>query len=272
MILLNDIVNIDTPKHYKVHLANWNKEYQPLDVFVQDKEQWKGWNSWRGKRDDFNRQYIFSMIDYYHEQNQWLFGGVFEVLSRGNETEARSYEVELTNQLEEMIGRLKVHFVRPGRAKSLCLENYLDQFSVSEILKTEYTGEVFCGYENINHRFATLESIFNQSKSDWKAALENVKGIYLITDRNNGKRYVGSAYGDAGIWSRWSCYIGTGHGWSDQLTELITKRGKKYARDNFVFSLLEYRSMKTDDQLIIDRESYWKEVMLSRGEYGYNKN
>jgi len=30
--------------------------------------------------------------------------------------------------------------------------------------------------------------------------------------------------------------------------------------------------MKVDDKVIIERESYWKEVFLSRGKYGYNKN
>lgn len=30
--------------------------------------------------------------------------------------------------------------------------------------------------------------------------------------------------------------------------------------------------MKTDDLLIILREMYWKDVLLTGGEYGYNKN
>jgi hypothetical protein len=30
--------------------------------------------------------------------------------------------------------------------------------------------------------------------------------------------------------------------------------------------------MKVDDKVIIERESYWKEVFLSRGQFGYNKN
>jgi hypothetical protein len=62
-----------------------------------------------------------------------------------------------------------------------------------------------------------------------------VKGVYLIVDKKNGKMYVGSAYGDLGIWSRWSCYIGTGHGWNDELTKLIKDNGIQYARDNFQF-------------------------------------
>jgi hypothetical protein len=94
----------------------------------------------------------------------------------------------------------------------------------------------------------------------------------LSLDKSNGKNYVGFAYGDSGIWSRWSCYIGTAHGDNDELTKLIKKEGFEYAIQNFKLSLLEYRSMKTDDKVIINRESYWKEVFLSRGEFGYNLN
>ena len=95
--------------------------------------------------------------------------------------------------------------------------------------------------------------------------------MYLICDKSNGKKYVGSAYGDAGIWSRWACYIGTGHGWNDELTKLVDEKGIEYARNNFKFSLLEIMTMTTSDQSIIERESFWKNVLLTR-EYGYNKN
>ena len=92
----------------------------------------------------------------------------------------------------------------------------------------------------------------------------------MIVDKSNGKKYIGSAYGQFGIWSRWACYIGTGHGWNDELTRLISKKSIDYARKNFKFSLLEYRSMNTDDKVIISRESYWKDILLSR-RFGYNK-
>ncbi|MBO0935409.1 GIY-YIG nuclease family protein [Fibrella sp. HMF5335] len=99
-----------------------------------------------------------------------------------------------------------------------------------------------------------------------------MKGIYLITDRSNGKKYVGSAYGDYGVWSRWAIYAGTGHGFNDELTKLIAEKGVQHARDFFSFTLLEYRTMRVDDADIIRRESYWKEVLLSRGQFGYNLN
>jgi hypothetical protein len=180
--------------------------------------------------------------------------------------------VELVESLQELVGRLKVRFKRPGRARAVRLENYYGELVVSEILKECYSGERFPGYEKINHDFRELEMIVRNGREDWKAALENVKGVYVITDKTNRKRYVGSAYGDSGIWSRWACYIGTGHGWNDEMTRLMKQEGINYARKNFVIALLEYRSMRTDDEIIIQRESYWKEVFLSRVPFGYNKN
>ncbi len=70
--------------------------------------------------------------------------------------------------------------------------------------------------------------------------------------------------------SRWARYVGTGHGWNDALTKLIVQEGLKYARKNFRFSLLDYRPMKTDDGIIIQREGYW-EALLTES-FGYNRN
>ena len=131
---------------------------------------------------------------------------------------------------------------------------------------------VFPGHENINIDFPDLEAVFKYQKNDWKGALENVKGIYVVADKSNGKKYVGSAYGDGGIWSRWEDYVKTGHGHNRELTKLISQKGIKYARQCFKFSLLEYRPMTTGTDIITKRESFWKEILLSRGQFGYNKN
>jgi hypothetical protein len=166
---------------------------------------------------------------------------------------------------------MKIFLKRPGRAKAVNLENHYSNLIVTEIFPKEYSGEAFCGYDQIDIGFSMLETIVKSQRTDWKAALENAKGIYLITDASNGKGYVGSAYGGAGIWSRWTCYVGTGHGYNDELTKLIEKQTLEYARQNFRFALLEYFTSKTDDSIIIQREKYWKNVLLSR-EYGYNRN
>ena len=269
-IKINSLFRIENLDDYKIHFAVWNREENPLDVFVRSRDEWQGWNSYREKngKDDFSRKYIFSLIRFYHQPDKWLFGGIFEVKTR---QKGAYYTTELLENGQEYIGRLLVHHPGPrvpGRA--FTTERYYADLIVSQIFDKPYSGETFCGYENIKHDFNILESIFKTNKIDWKAALENVKGVYLIIDKSNGKMYIGSAYGESGIWSRWACYIGTGHGWNDELTKLIDKEGFDYARKNFKFSLLEYRSMKTDDKVIINREQYWKNILLSVT-YGYNK-
>jgi hypothetical protein len=266
----------DDLSQYKLHLACWNGQEQPLNVYLQDWNSWMGWNEWRGNKNDFNRDYIFSLIQYYHEPNKWLFGGLFKVVERFDDyhdTEV-GYKLELLELHKELIGRLIIDFYRYQgmRGRSYLLEGYYDSFTISEILKKPYDGINFPGYEEISVDFIELEAIYKYQKNDWKGALENVKGVYVIVDKLNGKKYVGSDYGDFGIWSRWAVYVGTGgHGFNDELTKLISVKGIDYARQNFRFSLLEYRPMKVDDIVIINREAFWKEVLLTRG-YGYNRN
>jgi len=272
VIKLSQILNIENSYNYKVHLACWNKEIHPLDVFVRDRSEWDMWNMWRFGRDDFNRRYIFSLIDFYPEPGVWLFGGIYEVLERGNNNHSHSYKIRLTNQKAEFIGRLKIYFERPGRIRAIKLENFYEQMMVSELLKDTYKGEKFPGFEYINHDFLTLETIFQVEKMDWKAALQHVKGVYAIFDKSNGCKYVGSAYGETGVWSRWAEYIISGHGGNDELTSIIAKKGIDYARKNFQITLLEYFPARTDDQVIRERETFWKEALISKGKYGYNRN
>ncbi len=272
-IKLSELINIQTPSEYKFHAARQNGVGEhPLDVFVRNKDEWFGWNTWRNPKNEFTRKYIFSLIDFYPEVDTWLFGGIYEVLERNNTPNTHGYKIKELTEYSHFVGRLKIKSEKPSRGRAFYLEHHFDKMIVSEILKKTYTGELFPGYENINHDFNKLIPIFKNENQDWKGALLNVKGIYAIFDKSNGKKYVGSAYGADGIWSRWSCYIGTGHGWNDELTKLIKQNGFEYAINNFKITLLEYRPMKSDDKTIILREGYWKEVLLSRGEFGYNKN
>ncbi len=269
-ILLNDILNISEPREYKLHLACQNIDFvRPLDVYVTDSADWVGWNEWRGNKNDWTKPYVLSFMEFYPKTDSWLFGGGFQVLQRRQ----NGYKLSLLPRFEKYVGRLIASFHRYQgmRGRAFLLENYLDQFQVAEILPLAYTGESFCGFENIDHDFNTLEAVFRNERPDWKAALENVKGVYLIADKSNGKQYVGAAYGDAGIWARWACYIGTGHGWNDELVELLNRKGRKYARANFRFSVLEIMVKSTLNDAVFARETHWKQVLQTR-EHGYNKN
>jgi len=95
---LAQIYRIENPADYKLHLACWNGDVQPLDVFVRDRAEWNQWNAWRGVRDDFSREFIFALIDFYPEEDRWLFGGAYQVLSRKATNHSPSYKIKLLEE------------------------------------------------------------------------------------------------------------------------------------------------------------------------------
>ena len=271
-IFLKDIWPINNVENYKIHFGRKytspeRKEFEPLDEWANDRLIWKNWQEHRPKRDEFNRKYIFSVMRFYHEDDAWLFGGIFRVVGRYEDR----YEVELEESGKEFIGRLLLRLQFKAQAIRVNFENHYPKFQVSEILREPYSGLVFPGYENIDITFAKLESVIRKERPDWKLALENMKGVYMITDTKSGKRYVGSAYGDSGIWSRWQDYVEFGHGGNKELIKLLGSDSKEYARSNLKFTLLENFLAKVHDDTIVLRESYWKKVLLTR-EFGFNLN
>ena len=50
-------------------------------------------------KNEFNRQYVFALMDYHFEKDTWLFGGIYKVLSRQNIDQSHSYEVQLEDKL-----------------------------------------------------------------------------------------------------------------------------------------------------------------------------
>ena len=183
MIALADIWTIESPDQYKVHFARWNGKDQPLEVFVRDRESWQGWQEYFPGRNDFNRRYIFSLAQFYHEPDIWLFGGVYEVLARHED----GYEVTLTEAGRELIGRLKLRSSYRERTTRANFENHYRAFEVQEILREPYTGRRFPGYDDIDLSFEELEALVRNARPDWMSALESMKGIYLISDTKTGK-------------------------------------------------------------------------------------
>lgn len=268
MLLLADIWPIAAPETYKLHFARWNKETQPLEVWARDKREWQGWQESRPKQDAFNRPLIFALARFYHEPDIWLFGGVYQVLGR----HADQYEVELTDQGKGFLGRLKLRKSYRERATRVNFENHYAGFEVQEILREPYSGRAFPGFEDIDLSFEELETLVRNSRPDWKAALSSIKGVYLISDLMTGKRYIGSAYGNQGIWSRWCAYVASGHGGNVELRALVSDPTLDYCRKAFRFALLEARPAPTPDEAILAREAFWKRVLFTRGEQGLNRN
>lgn len=268
-IMLSDVLELNRPTEFKVHFARWNGDTQPLEAFVRSDEEWRGWQEYRSPhRNEFNRRFIFALAQFYHEVDTWLFGGVFEVLAR----HPNKYDVSLAEVGRQFVGRLKLNSPYRGRTTRANMENHYGAFEVQEILRERYSGRRFPGYDEIDLAFAELETLVRNERADWRAPLEAAKGVYLITDTSTGKKYVGSAYGGEGIWSRWRAYVESGHGGNMELRALVSEPTLDYCRTNFRIALLEHLTSRTPDDLVIRREIFWKQVLLTRGEHGLNRN
>ena len=130
-----------------------------------------------------------------------------------------------------------------------------------------FDDDVFPGYDCVNISWNELTRVLE--KDSWKTALENQKGVYLITDVETGKKYVGSAYGEEMLLGRWRSYATNGHGGNKELKKLEFD----YIKKNFRYSILEIYKSTIEDSIIIKRESWWKEILLTRDKrFGYNDN
>ncbi len=270
MIMLSDIWSIENPSEYKIHFAKNNGSSEPLDILAGDPDAWQRWQEYRPVANQFNREFIFSLARVYFETDSWMFGGVFRVSERLSDR----YEVHLTDQGKPFIGRLKLGSPYRSRQPRVNMEGRYDKFEVLEILPKPYSGRLFPGFERIDLSFPQLEALVQNDRLDWRAPLESVKGVYLITVRTRTavRRYVGAAYGEQGIWSRWAQYAETGHGGTAELRQLMADRGLEHCREHFRFALLEHMPRNTSDESVQDRELHWKKILGTRGRGGLNRN
>ena len=68
-------------------------------------------------------------------------------------------------------------------------------------------------------------------------------------------------------WGRWSHYSATGHGGNLELKGLVRERGAGTLR----FSILELADLAAKPDDVLQRESHWKRVLLTR-DHGLNCN
>ena len=129
----------------------------------------------------------------------------------------------------------------------------------------------FPGYENVILTYDQLKEMVENSTDYvlWHTALAAVNAVYLIVDTENGKQYVGSAYGAEGLLSRWRCYVDTLHGNNKLMRELICLHPERY--HHFQFSILQILPQTATKDEVTHTESLWKKKLLSV-RFGMNGN
>ena len=109
-----------------------------------------------------------------------------------------------------------------------------------------------------------------ENNPSWRSALSSVSGINVIADTTDGRHYVGSAGGQGGFWQRWTSYAESGHGQNKELKAVLTDLGDTHS-NGWQIAILEVCDLNADEQSVVARESYWKDVLQSR-QFGMNEN
>lgn len=210
--------------------------------------------------------YIVSFIGL--DRGRSLFFGVFKVNGCKFDKNEYWYDLEQVGEFNDLVDRLVIDWGNNPRVWLQWHQNH--EKGVVEILPQGYIGS-FPGLLDFVLEFDDLKKLIENPAANhsWKHHLAAVNGVYLILDSFSGKQYIGSAYGDQGIWGRWSSYVGTGHGNNRELKKL-TDVDPDYHR-HFRFSVLQSLPSNVSAREIIEVESLYKNKLGSIS-YGLNAN
>jgi len=243
---------------------NWN----PIELFkngdISTMLAGQYWNYNKNKSYKAG-QIAVGLVKIKPNEDFWLLFHIGRVTKDLNKLNGVGYDYEDLPEYEKYVGRLIVKFKNKAQTMIRNAESVIYDCYISQILPDTFDNDLFPGYEKVSVSWDALRRVIE--KDNWKTALQNQKGVYLMTDISNGKMYVGSAYGENMILGRWRAYINTGHGGNIGLKPLPFD----HIKQNFKYSILDIYKSTIDDQIIIDRESWWKEVLQSR-KFGYNEN
>lgn len=273
-IKLNDLLKFDEKDfdNIKIKFNQSNGYEDPMDLYQENPDMINNqWFFWRNKKRYFYVGQVAICLLKLSEET-WLLTTIKKVTRELNVFGGINYEGEEIEKYKSYFGRMIIKFHKTFQSQGRYYGDIYNELIVQQILPTTFDGDDFPGYDKVRLSYRQLKTILNRGKRDWVAALENQKAVYLITDINNGKLYVGSANSNNGmLLQRWKSYINNGHGGNKELIELIKNKGVEYVKENFQYSILENYNAKVDDHIILERESWWKETLQTR-KYGYNKN
>ncbi|WP_173911491.1 GIY-YIG nuclease family protein [Acinetobacter sp. Marseille-Q1618] len=269
-VMLNDILQIKDLDNVKIRLnfdygtENWNVIEAFKNGDMQGLLRGHYWN-YKGKKSYKKDQTTIGLLRIKPKEDLWLLFHIGKVTKDLDLRDAMGYEFENLIEYNKFVGRVIVKYKNTSQSVVRNASSLMNQCEVYQILPDIFDNDIFPGYDNVNVSWKELSRVIE--KESWKTALQNQKAVYLITDIHKGKMYVGSASGQHMLLNRWQCYVDNGHGGNVELKKL----SKDYIEENFRYSILDIFKSKTDDQIILSRESWWKNILLTR-KFGYNAN
>ena len=282
MIKLNDILNLtdEEIKRTKIRFMVPNGDFNPNED-AKDKDKLDKINLVdlvfnREKSISF-KEGVIAIGFLSLGLDRWLMTGIVDIVKDNGYAKP----AEAIFRDKKFNFRVVVEFHKKFQNGIVCAENFIDGLKVLEIWNPNKSidDKKFPGYRNVKIDYSNLRNKLRNS-DEWQTALKHIKGVYLITDKKTGKLYIGSAYGEDGIFGRWKAYVESGFDKNEvengkypnkEFQNLVKEKGIAYIQENFQYSILETFTDDVSDEYIINRESWWKDCLLSR-KFGYNAN
>lgn len=175
------------------------------------------------------------------------------------------YNLERIDLLKEYEGRLLIEWGKSALAWAQKGTNEKPIVAIRD-------KKIFSGYENAILTYEELREIVQDPTAyeSWHTALSTVNAVYLIVDRENGRKYVGSAYGKGGLLGRWTHYVKSLHGDNKLMKELLCDYPDRYT--HFQFSILQLLPKAVTPDEVIQTETLWKKKLLTYEPLGMNAN
>lgn len=207
--------------------------------------------------------YIVSFIG--EESVLARFVGVYKILGKSEVKNGFDYIMQEVGGYDDLKERVIIRWENP-----ISWHQWIkNEMEILEICPGLHYKR-FTDYFDLLLDFNELKEIIVNQYNDWKKVLSVIKGVYLISDTKSGKLYVGSAYGEDGIWGRWSDYVTSGgHGGNKMLRKLIDE-DCNYAT-NFQFSILMLLPKTITPDEAIKKEQLFKRK-LGTNSFGLNNN
>ncbi len=266
MITIQELLfNRGLDKSAKIKLVRHKDARRDLyNLYRTDKTEFLNYQNLQSRNVFDNVDYIVSFIG--EEGIQSRFIGIYKVgMSKKNSAGLFEYKMKELDGFDDLRERVIIQWNNPISWHQW-IKNEMEVIQIHPGLHYKQ----FTDYSDFILDFNELKEVIFNQYNDWKRMLSITKGIYLISDTKTGKLYVGAAYGDEGIWGRWSNYILTnGHGGNKTLKEIIEVTPNHALNFQFSILMLLPRTVTSDEA--IKKERLFKNK-LGKNACGLNNN
>jgi len=271
---LNDLLGLSREEidNAKVRFNQSKGKENPIEEFKKNPNELLRWNYHNSQRYKVGQMSI-GLVKISHDDWLLFTVGVITGIRDIPFNSGEGYEYEtLQARFGALFGRVVIKYHKTMQTQFPNAKTVMDDLVVKEVLPSIYSGFDFPGYDNVTLSYSELKTILNGDYPGYKNALENQQAVYVLTDTNTGKLYVGSATSkNQMLLSRWKGYIETFHNENEGLKELFEREGAEYFEKYFKYSIIENFNSKVNTEFVLKREDYWKRVLDTR-EHGYNRN